>query len=131
MIFEHRGKLIGVRVLSSDAAGPKVEATTQGNSKLLGQEVNDLWTYWSVIRPDGTMYGEAQGVITTKDGLVITAVSQGVGKPTGPGGAASWRGTTYMYSSSQQFKRLNGVAGAFEYEADSNGNTTGKVWEWK
>jgi hypothetical protein len=39
----------------------------------LGEEDTQVWTYWSAIRPDGTMYGEAKGLITTKSGEVVTA----------------------------------------------------------
>jgi hypothetical protein len=37
----------------------------------------------------------------------------------------------YYQSSSERLQRLNGVAGIFEHEADENGNTLGKVYEWK
>jgi hypothetical protein len=26
---------------------------------------------------------------------------------------------------------INNMVGVFEYEADENGNTVGKIWEWK
>ncbi len=50
---------------------------------------------------------------------------------TGAGGAASWRGAIYYQTESERLERLNGVAGVFEFEVDQEGNTRGKVWEWK
>jgi hypothetical protein len=54
----------------------------------------------------------------------------GVGKLL-DGGAVSYRGATYYYSDSPNFRRLNAVAVVFEYSADADGNTKSKAWEWK
>ena len=42
-----------------------------------------------------------------------------------------YRGASYYYSDSPKLKRLNTVATVFEYEADADGNTKSKLWEWK
>jgi len=47
------------------------------------------------------------------------------------GGAVSYRGASYYYSDSPNFRRLNAVAVVFEYSADADGNSKSKAWEWK
>ncbi|MFQ5930028.1 MAG: hypothetical protein ACE5MK_10030 [Acidobacteriota bacterium] len=131
LLYEEQGKTTGIRVLSSDSDGPKIEVSIQTSGKILGIEETSLWTYWSLVRPGGTLYGEGKGVMTTKDGDVVNCVGQAVGKPTGSGSAASWRGAVYFHTSSERLSKLNGIAGVFEYEVDENGNTDAKVWEWK
>lgn len=128
---EERGKVTGTRVLPPDGQGLKVEVSFQAAGRILGVETTDVGTYWSVVRPDGFLFGEGHGVVTSKDGDVATWTGNGVGKLTGRGSAASWRGAIYYQSASPKFARLNGVAGVFEYEVDENGNTQAKIWEWK
>jgi hypothetical protein len=47
------------------------------------------------------------------------------------GGAVSNRGAVYFESESEKWKRLNTIAVVFEYEADADGNTKSKAWEWR
>jgi len=130
MIGEERGKATGYRVLPSDGVGPKVEVSFQASGKLLGIETTDIGTYWSVPKAGGFLHGEGQGVLTTRDGDMVTWVGQGVGK-LGSGGSATWRGAVFYSTTAPKLARLNGVAVVFEYEADQQGNTSSKVWEWK
>ena len=129
LIYEARGKRSGRRVLSVDG-GFKVEVSFESTGKLVGTDVNEIGTYWSASRADGTLYGEGQGVIIAADGSTATWKGQGVGKFV-DGGAVSYRGAAYYSSSSPKFARLNNVAQAFEFEADADGNTRTKGWEWK
>lgn len=131
LVLEERGKTIGLRVLPSEAGDPKVEVSFQASGKVLGVEHTTMGTYWSAVRPDGSLFGEGQGLVTTQDGDRATWKGNGVGRFTGRGSAVSWRGAIYYQTSSQRLQRLNGVAAVFEYDVDENGNTTGKVWEWK
>jgi hypothetical protein len=128
-IGELRGKRTVRRVLSSDS-GFKVEVSFEDAGKLLGADVMELASYTSTSRPDGTLYGEGQGVVITKDGESATWKGQGVGKFTKTGGV-SYRGAVYYSSASPKFARLNSVAGVFEFEADADGNVHSKLWEWK
>ena len=127
MILDETGKKTGTRVLPDG----KVETSYQSSGKLLGVDINNMTTYWSVLRPDGTFYGEGQGVGMTSDGEAVSWKASGVGKPTGKGFGASLRGVTYFESASQRLARVNGIVGVFEYEMDEDGNVRGKVWEWK
>ena len=128
-IAELRGKRTARRVLSTDG-GFKVEVSFEDSGKLLGHDVNNIGTYWSAPRPDGSLYGEGQGVVLTQDGDMATWKGQGVGRFAG-GGAVAYRGAVYYSTSSAKLARLNTVAAIFEYEVDTHGNTHTKSWEWK
>ena len=128
-IGEESGKVMARRVLSVDG-GPKVEVSLQSTGKLLGVETRSTVTYWAGIRPDGSLYGEAQGLVVGKGGEQATFKAQGVGKLL-DGGAVSYRGAQYFSSNSPKLSRLNTIAAIFEYEADADGNTKSKLWEWK
>lgn len=128
-IGEETGKVISRRVLSIDG-GAKVEVSLQTTGKLLGVETRSTTTYWATVRADGSLYGEAQGLVIGKGNERATFRAQGVGK-LHDGGAVSWRGASYYYSDSAKLNRLNAVATVWEYEADAEGNTKNKMWEWK
>jgi hypothetical protein len=128
-IGEETGKVIVRRVISVEG-GTKVEVTTQSTGKLLGVETRNTVTYCAGIRPDGSLYGEANGLIVGKGGEQASFKAAGVGKLV-DGGAVSYRGASYYYSDSPNFRRLNAVAVVFEYSADAEGNTKSKSWEWR
>jgi hypothetical protein len=128
-IAESRGKRTGRRALSADG-GFKVEVSFESSGKLLGIEYNDFGTYVATPRPDGTFFGEGQGVSMTKDGDMAAWKGQGVGRFMG-GGAVSYRGAIYFSSASPKLARLNNVAAVYEFEVDPNGNIQSKIWEWK
>ena len=131
-VADERGSITAMRVIpGAEGQSPKVEVSFQAAGEILGIQATDIGTYCAVTRPDGLLYGEGQGIITTKDGETAIWKGTGVGRPTGHGSAVSWRGAVYYQSSSERLQRLNGVAGIFEHEADENGNTLGKVYEWK
>lgn len=129
LIGESRGKRTGRKVLSVDG-GFKVEVTFEDAGKLFGVDVNEIGTYWSVSRPDGSLYGEGQAVVVGADGLIATWKGQGIGK-FNEGGAVSYRGAVYYYTASPKLARLNTAAAVFEFDVDAEGNTHSKLWEWK
>jgi hypothetical protein len=120
-IGESRGKRTGRRALAAES-GFKVEVSFEDSGKMLGMEMNDVGTYVAVPRPDGTLYGEGQGVVMTRDGEMATWKGQGVGRFVG-GGAVSYRGALYYSTASPKLARLNTIAAVFEFEVDANGNT--------
>ena len=128
-IGEARGKRTSRRVLSVDG-GFKVEVAFEAKGKLLGVDNMEIGTYWSEGRPDGSLYGEGQGVVITNDGEVATWKGGGVGKFVG-GGAVNYRGAIYYSTASKKLARLNGSATIFEFDVDAEGNTHAKLWEWK
>ena len=125
---ESKGRRIVRRVLSGDPL--KVEVSFEDAGTMLGVGTNGLGTYTSEARPDGSLYGEGQGAMITADGEAITWRGSGAGKIL-PGGSLSYRGILYFRTASQKLARLNNACGVFEYEVDTTGNTTSKIWEWK
>ncbi len=128
LIIELTGKRILRRVLSVDP--PKVEVSFEDSGKVLGVNAADFGTYTSAVRPDGSIQGEGQGVMTTQEGEMIAWTGTGLGKFKEKG-AVSYRGILYFRTTSQKLARLNAVGGVFEYEVDPEGKTHTKVWEWK
>jgi hypothetical protein len=102
----------------------------QATGTLLRTNVKETGTYWTVVRPDGTQYGEGQGVMMTKDGKVATWTGHGVGV-TNKHGTATYRGAIYFQTMPPKLSRLNKVAVLFEYAVDAEGNTRSEYWEWK
>ena len=129
-IGEESGKVMSRRVLPNPGGSPKMETSAQTDSTLLGVKATNTITYWSVVRPDGTLYGEGQGIVMGKEGDLATWVGQGVGTIKDDG-AVSYRGAVYYQSSSPKWSRLNSVAAIFEHEVDTEGNVRSQTWEWK
>jgi hypothetical protein len=129
---EEHGKVTVYRVLPPEGgAAPKVEVSFQATGTILGVAETDIGTYLSVVRPDGTLFGEGHGILTGQEGESATWIGNGVGRMTGKGSAVTWRGAVYYQTASPKWARLNGIAAVFEYETDETGNTTSKLWEWK
>jgi hypothetical protein len=133
LIGEDRGKMTGERVL--DVQVPKMETsfTMEGNYR--GTLCTDVGTYTSVLREGGVLYGEGQGIVTTKDGQgIATWTGQGIGRFIGPG-RVSFRGSLFFRTPSMsqggKLSYLNNIVGVFEYEVDEAGNCSSKTWEWK
>jgi hypothetical protein len=129
-IGEGSGKVTARRVLPNPGGGPKMETSFEATGKLLNVEERETGTYSSVVRPDGTLFGEGQGIIMGKGGEVATWVGQGVGTIKKDGGV-SYRGAVYYQTSAPAWSRLNSVAAIFEYEVDAQGNSRAQLWEWK
>ncbi|MGH9986216.1 MAG: hypothetical protein ACRD8W_19920 [Nitrososphaeraceae archaeon] len=102
LFVEDRGKITGQRVL--DVEGPKIESSFTMSGRYKGVEGTDMGTYYAVMRQGaeegGVMYGERQGVVTTKDGRgMATWTGQGIGRFTGPG-KISFRGLLFFHAPS-------------------------------
>jgi hypothetical protein len=124
------GKITSQRVLPNLGGAPKMETSFQANGSLLGTDLKDTGTYWTVVRPDGTHYGEGQGVMITKDGKMATWTGHGVGTMK-KDGSATYRGAIYLQTIPPKWSRLNKVAILFEYAVDAEGNMHSDYWEWK
>lgn len=133
LIADSTGKITGQRVL--DVEIPKMETSFAMEGNYRGIPCTDVGTYKSVLREGGVLYGEGQGIITTKDGQgMATWTGQGIGKFTAPG-KVSFRGSIFLRtpSTSQggKLSSLNNMVGVFEYEVDEMGSCFTKSWEWK
>lgn len=127
-IGESTGKRIVRRILSTDP--PTAEVSFEDSGTMAGVATTGSGTYTSVIRPDGSIFGQGQGLIITADGESILWTGTGLGK-FGAGGAVSYRGMLFYQTASQKLASLNNSCGAFEFETDASGGTTSAVWEWK
>src|SRR5262249_46708574 len=78
-IGEETGKVMVRRVISVDG-GTKVEVTVQSTGKLLGIETRGNVTYLAGIRQDGSLYGDAQGLVVCKGGEKATSKAAGGGR---------------------------------------------------
>lgn len=129
-IGESVGKVTARRVLPNAGGGAKMETSFEARGKLVGIDDSETGTYSSVVRPDGGLFGEGQGVIMGKGGELATWVGQGVGTIKNDGGV-SYRGAVYYQTTAKPWARLNSVAAIFEFEVDAEGNTRAELWEWK
>lgn len=129
-IGDGTGRVTSRRVLPNPGGAPKMETSFEASGKLLGVDEAETGTYWSAVRPDGTVYGEGQGILMGKGGEVASWVGSGVGTIKKDGGV-SYRGAIYFQSASAAWSRLNSVASLFEFEVDAQGNSRAQLWEWK
>ena len=127
-IGEESGQITSVKVVSSNP--PTTEVSFQATGQILGVETSTIGTYQSVMRPDGTIYGEGEGLVMTADGEGLSWKGSGVGSLTGEGMGAKYRGAIYYSTESEKLAKLNGIAAVFEFEADAEGKTNGLIWEW-
>lgn len=130
LLGEDRGQVTATRVLpSGPGQNPKVEVSFETHGTLLGIDTHEIATYCAVARPDGTLFGEGQGVVTSPQGDMATWRGQGVGRMNESGGT-EFRGAIYFESASPNWARLNGVAGVYEHSSDVSGKNETKIWEW-
>lgn len=128
LIEETNGKRTVRRVLSTNPL--TVEVSFEATGKLLGNDVMEIATYTSSVRPDGSIYGTGEGAYMSASGEAVSWTGAGVGT-IGAGGNVSYRGAVYYSTASPKFARLNTVAGVFEFSSDAQGGTASKTWEWK
>ncbi|MFE6050833.1 hypothetical protein ACFQ6N_08770 [Kitasatospora sp. NPDC056446] len=121
----------GRRVLATvEGLHPAVEVSMTGTGQVLGTPVREFATYESELRPDGSLFGEGQGVGMSEKGEAYSWHGSGIGHFTG-GGAVSWRGTIFFESSADTFLRLNDVVALFEFDNDPQGSGRAVLYEWK
>jgi hypothetical protein len=129
---ELRGKVTGQRILPPEGANPKCETSFEISGTILGVQATMMGTYWSIVRQDGTLYGECpwQGIIMSKEGDIGTWSGAGVGRFTGEGAAVSFRGALYFQITSQNLAKLNSIAVPYEWDVDAKGMARIDIWEW-
>lgn len=121
------GKISGVRILGDG----KMEYTYQGMGKLLDRDSVSLYTALGTMQPDGSIVFEANGVVRSLDGDVVTVRVWGVNRSTGPGYKASGRGGAITQTASPKFAKLNNAPNVWEAETTDTGEYYLKVWDWK
>jgi hypothetical protein len=127
---EETGTVTTQRVLPNPGGIPRMETTFRASGTLLGVGHMTTGTYASALRPDGTLYGEGQGLVMGQGGEMASWVGQGVGTLKA-GGAVTFRGAVYYQTASAKWSKLNSVAVIYEYDVDAQGKTSAQFWEWK
>jgi hypothetical protein len=129
-IGETKGRRLVRRVISVEP--PTAEVSFEDSGHMFGVAVKGMGSYTSVVREDGSIFGQGQGMNMTDDGESVTWTGTGLGK-FGPGGSVSYRGMLFFRTNSKHKKlaKINNACGAFEYDVDAAGNTVSKIWEWK
>jgi hypothetical protein len=132
MLGEEIGQMTGMRVLATEGL-PKIEVSYQASGTIYGVHTTDAGTYISTARPNGTMFGEGQGVVMGENGERAMYRGQGRGHFTGRGTAVSWRGVVFyeVAPGSDAMMPLNDIASVFEFEVDEMGKVELRFWEWK
>jgi hypothetical protein len=130
--YELTGKVTGQRVLAGTTLGDvKLEVSFQGTGRVLGIDTLESGTYEASMKAPGALFGQGHGLSLTRDGEAVTWFGTGIGRPTGKGMAASWRGAIYYTTQSAKLARLNGCATVFEWDVDEQGDARGTTYEWK
>ena len=128
LISEGQGKRTARRVVSTDPHF-KVEVSFEEADKMLGADCMNIGTYVAWSKPDGSLYGEGEGVLAFQDGDMATWRGAGSGK-LGPGGSVRYVGAVHYSTASAKLAKLNSIAGVFEFEVAADGQTKAKIWEW-
>ncbi len=127
-IAELKGKMIGQRVLDSEA--PTIETSVSARGSVKGTQVNETLTYVARLTSSGVLHGEGHGVIMAGESDLAAYTGEGVGRLTSSG--TIWHGAIfYRTSSTGKLSFLNDVVGLFEAEIDAEGNFSENIWEWK
>ena len=135
MLGDKVGSISGPTSMKAIAAvngSPTFETTASGlTGTLAGTDVTSFATYSATLRADGSFYGECPnaGVVMAADG-VATFRATGIGSPTADGGF-SFRGVVYFETTAPSLSSLNGVAVAYEWDVEANGDASWELWEWK
>jgi hypothetical protein len=131
-LYDIAGQVTGQRVLPGQGPGEVLlEVSFQGTGKVLGIDTLESGTYTCRMSPHGVLLGEGQGLSMTAEGESVTWRGNGIGKPTGKGMGANWRGSILYCTESKKLGQLNTTAAVFEWDVDENGRSKGATWQWK
>ena len=130
LVLDDSGQITGIRVLSTDASGTNLEISAQLTGTIRGVGHTTLWTYTVLQRPDGSLYGGGNGVLTTVNGDVIHLIGSGSGNAN-PGGPVRFCTMLHAHGATGQNADLNYIGLTGEYEVAADGTATNKNWEWK
>jgi hypothetical protein len=126
-------KPIRQRVTGITNGLPRIETSFSANDTINGNiAAREIGSYVTAPRPNSNiLFGEGQGVITTRDGEMATWTGQGIGHFTSDGKIV-FRGSLFFTTTSTgKLAFLNNMVGIFQYQADTSANTSAKVWGWK
>jgi hypothetical protein len=131
--LEEKGKVIVQRVTGITNGLPRIETSFSANDTINGNiAAREISTYVTAPRPNSNvLFGEGQGVITTKDGELATWTGQGIGHFASDGKIV-FRGSLFFTTTSNgKLAFLNNMVGIFQYQTETSGDISAKVWGWK
>lgn len=129
LIYEGKGRITNTRVLNVEEN--KIEHTLIEDGKFKDIDVIMTITFWTIPAGSETVYGEAQGIITTKD-LIDTATCKayGIGYYSKSGKTTFRASMFYKTTPNGKLSFLNNIIGLVESEVDTLHHLA-KIWEWK
>ena len=127
LLGREKGQITSERILEVYPF-PKVEMSFKSSSVFEGINVTDSGTFWAIMKPDGTHYGEGQGIQTSDQGEVVTWTGQGIGNVTSDGKIRFHGAIFYNTNSQGSLGFLNNQFGYFHFEIDKQGKTSATVW---
>jgi len=129
LLTDETGRISVRRVQSVESGAAKVETTFESAGYLGGTHYTDLGTLWSVIRTDGTLYGEWKGGLRSDDN--DTAVYRGITSGAYIDEALHsrvYRGALTFENAGGVFAELNSTLAVFEAVLDGDGKVTYRTW---
>lgn len=130
LLTEEHGRLTVRRVLTVEGGAAKVETTFETEGLLQEVHYTTLGTIESIIRPDGTLYGDIKAGLRT-DGN-DTGVYRGItgGLYTGDTKhGRTYRGAITYENAVGAFAELNSALAVFELAIDDSGKIEFRTWE--
>ena len=131
LLVEEVGSITGLRVLPATAEGANYEISLSTKGKLRDTNFTTNWTYLQVVRTDGSIYGEGDGVCTTECGQTLYLKGSGSATGADENGNIPMRVINHYRTNSEKFADLNGAALVGEYDVKADGTTVMKLWHWK
>ena len=131
LLVEEVGSITGFRVLPATAEGANYEISLSTKGKLRDTNFTTNWTYLQVVRTDGSIYGEGDGVCTTECGQTLYLEGSGSATGADENGNIPMRVINHYRTNSEKFADLNGAALVGEYDVKADGTTVMKLWHWK
>ena len=123
-------KLIGQAVSNSAAPLVQVSVIENGTMKGVGN-VTNLETWWDTYKTPTIINALGRGILTTKDGQMVTWNAQDIGRINLNTGVTTFNGIMFFNTNSTgSLAFLNNLAGLHIIQTDSSMRTT-KIWEWK
>ena len=136
LIYESSGKIVSQKVVDTgDIYYPsaKVELSYSGSGYLQGiGNVTETWTFVNTHLKNNITQGIGKGVIMTEDGNgVATATELGRGFHMSPESIVYPGARVFSTDSNSKLAFLNELVGVTQWEVDSLGNYSVKMWQWK
>jgi hypothetical protein len=130
-IGEFHGEITGNRVLAPEGNHPKLESSSELHGTVLNIPARISSTYWSIVAPDGTFYGESplQSLTVTEDGDMGLFRGAGAGQ-SGRGMQLKFRGAIFYLGATGKLATLNSQTLVFEWDQDQDGIHF-NFWQWK